>query len=146
MLEKVFSKEALDDPKEFARLKQMMKSAYKDFKNGSFKDSELYHETKPYRSSLAPSQKPHSVAVRLYEWYKEQPTRLRKTTGSFYEQIEVLNDTLDEGEKPINVSVRKRMGVFLAAAGCVDPPLPSPPLAPPPLGWPRLARNGCREI
>ena len=90
MLEKVFSKEALDDPKQFARLKQMMKRAHKDFKNGSFKDSELYQETKRYRSSLAPSQKPHSVAVRLYEWYKEQPTRLRKTRGLFYQQIEVL--------------------------------------------------------
>ena len=33
------------------------------------------------------------------------------------------------------------MGVFLAAAGCVDPPPPSPPL-----GWPWLARNGLRKI
>ena len=67
VLEKSFSKEALDDPKTFARLKPMMNRAYKDFKNGDFKDSELYHETKRYRSSLVPSQKPHSVAVWLYE-------------------------------------------------------------------------------
>ena len=55
VLEKVFSKKALDDARTFSKLKQMLKRAYKDFKNGRFKESELYEETKRYRSSLTPT-------------------------------------------------------------------------------------------
>ena len=108
-LKATYKEDILKDKNVYAQLKYLAKRAYKNFKAGHFVVSEVFAESKKYRTAMQKA--PHPVAVAFYQWYLQLPARQRKTRRLFYDQIAVLNGELPkDSDVPIDVSNRKRRG------------------------------------
>ena len=91
----------------------MVRKAYYMYEKDGFTAPKLFHELD--RCKKPRFGKANAIGVQLYEWYKQQPSKARKTRRAFYGQLKVLNSleaakSEAEGKAPelVNLNARKR--------------------------------------